>query len=53
MYGKIKDHLKKELAGIRASGLYKDERIIAGRQGARVSLAGGVEVGGGRRHTRS
>jgi len=44
MYGKIKDHLKKELAGIRASGLYKDERIIAGRQGARVSLAGGVEV---------
>ena len=44
MYGKIKDHLKKELAGIRASGLYKDERIIAGRQGARVRLAGGVEV---------
>jgi glycine C-acetyltransferase len=44
MYGKIKDHLKKELAGIRASGLYKDERIITGRQGARVSLAGGVEV---------
>jgi glycine C-acetyltransferase len=44
MYGKIKDHLKNELAGIRESGLYKDERIITGRQGARVSLARGVDV---------
>ena len=44
MYGKIKEHLEKELAGIRESGLYKDERIITGRQGARISLARGVEV---------
>jgi glycine C-acetyltransferase len=44
MYGKIKDHLIKELEQIRDSGLYKDERILAGRQGARVKLADGREV---------
>ncbi|MEJ2102260.1 MAG: glycine C-acetyltransferase [Desulfobacterales bacterium] len=44
MYGKMKDHLIKELAQIRDSGLYKDERILAGRQGARVKLADGKEV---------
>ena len=44
MYGKIKDHLIQELAQIRDSGLYKDERIIAGRQGAEVELADGRRV---------
>lgn len=44
MYGKIKDHLIKELEQIRDSGLYKDERILAGRQGARVKLADGREL---------
>ena len=44
MYGKIKDHLLNELNSIRQAGLYKAERIIAGRQGARVSLASGAEV---------
>jgi len=44
MYGKIKDHLIKELEQIRDSGLYKNERILAGRQGARVKLADGREV---------
>ena len=44
MYGKMKDHLVKELAQIRDSGLYKDERILAGRQGARVQLADGRQV---------
>ncbi len=44
MYGKMKDHLIKELEQIRASGLYKDERILAGRQGARVELADGRQV---------
>jgi glycine C-acetyltransferase len=44
MYGKIKDHLIKELKQIREGGLYKDERIIAGRQGARVKLADGSEL---------
>jgi glycine C-acetyltransferase len=44
MYGNMKDHLIKELEQIRASGLYKDERILAGRQGARVELADGRQV---------
>ena len=44
MYGKIKEHLEKELTEIRESGLYKDERILTGRQGARVSLVRGVEL---------
>ena len=44
MYGKIKDHLIKELAQIRDSGLYKDERVLAGRQGARVELVDGRQV---------
>jgi glycine C-acetyltransferase len=44
MYGKMKDHLIRELGQIRDSGLYKDERILAGRQGARVKLADGREV---------
>ena len=44
MYGKIKDYLVKELAQIRDSGLYKDERVLAGRQGARVQLADGRQV---------
>ena len=44
MYGKIKDHLINELAQIRDSGLYKDERVLAGRQGARVELADGRRV---------
>ena len=44
MYGKIKQHLINELAQIRSSGLFKDERIIAGRQGAKVQLADGSRV---------
>jgi glycine C-acetyltransferase len=44
MYGKIKDHLIKELEQIRHNGLFKDERVIAGRQGARVQLADGRQV---------
>jgi glycine C-acetyltransferase len=44
MYGKMKDYLISELKQIRDSGLYKDERILAGRQGARVQLADGRGV---------
>ena len=44
MYGKIKQHLINELEQIRSSGLFKDERIIAGRQGARVELVDGSQV---------
>ena len=42
MYGKTKGELRRELDQIRASGLYKDERVIATRQGS------GIEVGGRR-----
>lgn len=44
MYGKIKDHLINELEQIRSSGLFKGERILAGRQGARVQLTDGSQV---------
>jgi glycine C-acetyltransferase len=44
MYGKIKDYLIKELEQIRDSGLYKGERILAGRQGATVQLTDGRRV---------
>lgn len=44
MYSKIKDHLIRELEQIREDGLYKNERILAGRQGARVKLADGRRV---------
>jgi glycine C-acetyltransferase len=44
MYGSIKDHLQSELDHIRDSGLYKDERIIASAQSAKIKLADGREV---------
>jgi len=44
MYGKIKEHLINELEQIRNSGLFKDERILAGRQGAKVELTDGSQV---------
>jgi len=44
MYGSIKDYLIKELEQIHENGLYKEERILAGRQGARLKLADGSQV---------
>ena len=44
MYGKIKNHLTKELADIQEAGLYKHERIITSAQGAVVSISTGKEV---------
>jgi len=44
MYGKIKEHLQKELAGIREAGLYKKERIIVSPQGAAITIDTGEEV---------
>jgi glycine C-acetyltransferase len=44
MYGKFKEYLIDELAQIRENGLYKDERVLAGRQGARIRLSGGEDV---------
>ncbi len=44
MYGKIKEHLKKELNDIKGEGLYKNERIIISPQGAKIKLDTGQEV---------
>ena len=40
MYGKMKDFLTKELAGIREAGLYKTERIIESSQRAEIEVGG-------------
>ena len=40
MDGAMIDRLERELADIRSAGLWKDERIIQGPQGARVPVAG-------------
>ncbi|MEE9362372.1 MAG: glycine C-acetyltransferase [Cellulophaga sp.] len=44
MYGKIKEHLEKELATIKEAGLYKKERIIISPQGAVIKISTGQEV---------
>ncbi len=44
MYGKIKDHLQAELAGIREAGLYKEERIIISPQKADIKINTGQDV---------
>ncbi len=44
MYGKIKEHLQKEIKEIKEAGLYKQERIITSPQGARIRLESGQEV---------
>ena len=41
MYGAFKEHLERELAGIREAGFYKEERVISTPQGAEVGVAGG------------
>jgi len=44
MYGKIKDHLRKELQKIKDAGLYKTERIISSPQDAIIKTEDGKEV---------
>jgi glycine C-acetyltransferase len=44
MYGTIRDDLRATLAEIRAAGLDKAERLITGRQGARITVSGGRTV---------
>jgi len=44
MYGKIQNHLIQELEQIRGNGLFKDERIIASRQGSEIHLVDGRQV---------
>lgn len=38
MYGKIKEHLQKEIADIKEAGLYKNERIINSHQKAEITV---------------
>ena len=40
MYGKIKEYLQRELADIKAAGLYKTERVIDSPQRAEIEVAG-------------
>jgi len=40
MYGRFGEVLRRELDGIREQGLYKDERILQGPQGAEVRVGG-------------
>ena len=44
MYGKLKDHLKAELAEIESAGLFKKERIITSPQEAVIKISTGEEV---------
>jgi glycine C-acetyltransferase len=44
MYGKIKEHLQKELESIKEGGIYKTERIIATPQAPEIRLQNGKEV---------
>ncbi len=44
MYGKIKEHLEKELQELKDAGLYKKERIITSPQGAEITISGNKKV---------
>lgn len=44
MYGAFKNHIERELKGIREAGFYKEERIISTPQGAEVTVASGQTV---------
>ncbi|MEZ4829643.1 MAG: glycine C-acetyltransferase [Bacteroidia bacterium] len=44
MHAEFIQHLKKEIADIQASGLYKSERIITSPQGAEITVSGGQQV---------
>jgi glycine C-acetyltransferase len=40
MFGRMKEALRRQIADIRAAGLYKDERTITSPQGARITVRG-------------
>jgi len=44
MLGKVKEDLQKEISEIREGGLYKDEWVITGPQGAEIKVEDGREV---------
>ena len=44
MYGKIKEHLEREIQDIKNNGLYKKERVITSAQDAVIKISTGEEV---------
>ena len=44
MYGKVKDHLEKQLKEIRNGGFYKEERVITTPQGIEIETIKGLKV---------
>jgi glycine C-acetyltransferase len=44
MYGKVQAYLQNKISDIESAGLYKRERILAGRQQAKVSVGEGAPV---------
>jgi glycine C-acetyltransferase len=44
MYGKIQEHLQKEINEIKEAGLYKNERIITSPQDAEITISTGEKV---------
>ncbi len=44
MYGQVQQDLQREIQNIRDAGLYKDEWVIMGPQGAQITVQGGKEV---------
>ena len=44
MYGKIQDHLQRELQDIKQQGLFKKERVITGPQDVVITISTGEEV---------
>ena len=44
MFGEFQKHIEKQLADIRAAGLYKSERVITTPQDSRIRVATGAEV---------
>src|SRR5208337_77860 len=44
MYGKVQSFLENKIGEIQNAGLYKNERVLAGPQQAKVCVAGGAPV---------
>ena len=44
MYGRMREHLQRQLDEIRQAGLFKAERVLSTPQNARVGVAGGRQV---------
>jgi len=44
MFGEFQKHIEKQLADIRAAGLYKNERVITTPQDSRIRVSTGAEV---------